>query len=212
MNTTKPKQQRSIISRNKILEAATELFASNGPDGTRVDEIEAKSGVNKQRIYAYFGSKDKLYRRVLLKVYAQAAEHEKLLQLSPTDIPNMTNAIINCFFDFHKTNPLFWRLLAWENLKGGTSLSKDDWKDIQSDYIQHLQHLYELGQEKDFFDKKITFSTYLISIFAITFFYYSNQMTISHLLSLDMDTPDFKSKFVDEIQMLFKKAVHTDQH
>ncbi|MCD6176029.1 MAG: TetR/AcrR family transcriptional regulator [Planctomycetes bacterium] len=206
MNTTKPKQERSRLSKNKILESAIEIFAQKGPAGTRVDEIEAKAGVNKQRIYAYFGSKDNLYRQVLLKVYAQATENEKLLKLSEKNIPEMTKTIINSFFEFHQQNPLFWRLLAWENLNGGKSLSDDDWKTIESNYIEHLRELYKTGQEKGLFDKKILFSTYLISIFAITFFYYSNQLTISNLLSLDMEKTDFQSRFINEVQRLFVRA------
>ena len=206
MNTTRPKQERSRLSKNKILESAIEIFAQKGPAGTRVDEIEAKAGVNKQRIYAYFGSKDNLYRQVLLKVYAQATENEKLLKLSEKNIPEMTKTIINSFFEFHQQNPLFWRLLAWENLNGGKSLSDDDWKTIESNYIEHLRELYKTGQGKGLFDKKILFSTYLISIFAITFFYYSNQLTISNLLSLDMEKTDFQSRFINEVQRLFVRA------
>lgn len=206
MNTTRPKQERSRLSKNKILESAIEIFAQKGPAGTRVDEIEAKAGVNKQRIYAYFGSKDNLYRQVLLKVYAQATENERLLKLSEKNIPEMTKTIINSFFEFHQQNPLFWRLLAWENLNGGKSLSDDDWKTIESNYIEHLRKLYKTGQGKGLFDKKILFSTYLISIFAITFFYYSNQLTISNLLSLDMEKTDFQSRFINEVQRLFVRT------
>ncbi len=207
MNTTRPKQERSRLSKNKILESAIEIFAQKGPAGTRVDEIEAKAGVNKQRIYAYFGSKDNLYRQVLLKVYAQATENERLLKLSEKNIPEMTKTIINSFFEFHQQTPLFWRLLAWENLNGGKSLSDDDWKTIESNYIEHLRKLYKTGQGKGLFDKKILFSTYLISIFAITFFYYSNQLTISNLLSLDMKKGGFQSRFINEVQRLFVRAI-----
>lgn len=206
MNTTKPKQERSRLSRDKILASAVEIFAQKGPDGTRIDDIEKKAGVNKQRIYAYFGSKNALYRKVLLQVYTQAAENEKLLKLTEAEIPNMTGVIIHSFFEFHEKTPLFWRLLAWENLNGGKSLSHQDWDKIQSNYIEHLRQLYHRGQRKGVFDKNILFSTYIISIFAITFFYYSNQMTISNLLSLDMKRTDFKSEFIAEIHKIFMQG------
>lgn len=206
MNTTKPKQQRSILSKQKILAAATELFALKGPDGARIDEIEARAGVNKQRIYAYFGSKESLYRQVLLDVYAQAAENEKLLDLQEEDLSQMTQAIIHCFLDFHQQHPNFWRLLAWENLNGGKTLSAKDWRNIQSNYITHLEKLYKRGQRIGVFDKKITFQAYLISVFAVTFFYYSNRVTMSHLLSVDMDKPDFQAKFADQVERLFTQG------
>ena len=48
-----------------IFDSARQIFAKKGFDGARIDQIAAKAGINKQRIYAYFGSKSELYRRVL---------------------------------------------------------------------------------------------------------------------------------------------------
>jgi TetR/AcrR family transcriptional regulator len=48
-------------SRARILEAARIEFVSHGLSGGRVDRIAAQSGVNKNLIYHYFGSKDALY-------------------------------------------------------------------------------------------------------------------------------------------------------
>ena len=116
MDTTKPKQGRSKRSKNMILSASIEVFAQKRPDETRIDEIKSISGINKQRIYAYFGSKDSLYRQVLLEVCAQAAENKKLIALSENDIPKMTEIIIDSFststfcqkfFLFLSLNPLF---------------------------------------------------------------------------------------------------------
>ena len=142
----------------------------------------------------------------VLEEILPAAENEKLIKLTENDIPKMTKSIIVSFFEFHKKNPLFWRLLAWENLNGGKSLSDQNWKKIESNYIEHLRGLYEIGQKKRLFNQKILFSTYIISIFAITFFYYSNQITISHLLSLDIKKTDFQLNFINEVQTLFEKG------
>lgn len=204
--TTEPRQKRAKESKDKILESAIEVFAENGPDGARVDEIEARAGINKQRIYAYFGSKDNLYRNVLLKVYAQAAENRRLLNLGEADLSELTERIIEAFFDFHQDNPLFWRLLAWENLKGGTSLRDEDWENIQSKYIAHLKKLYEKGQDMGVFSEEIGFNSYIIAIFAVSFFYYSNQLTISHLLNLEMRKDDFRASFVSEVKSLLTRG------
>ena len=52
-------------TRHKLLAAATEEFAAHGYAGARVDRIAANAGVNKQRIYSYFGDKDGLFEAVL---------------------------------------------------------------------------------------------------------------------------------------------------
>ena len=50
-------------SRARILDAAREEFVSYGLSGARVDRIANLSGVNKNLIYHYFGSKDALDRK-----------------------------------------------------------------------------------------------------------------------------------------------------
>lgn len=52
-------------SADKILQAATELFASNNFDGTSIKEISKLSGVNSALISYYFGGKKNLYQEVL---------------------------------------------------------------------------------------------------------------------------------------------------
>ena len=48
-----------------LLDAATTEFSEHGLAGARVDRIAAAAGVNKERIYQYFGKKDDLFAAVL---------------------------------------------------------------------------------------------------------------------------------------------------
>ena len=54
-----------MSSADKILLAATELFASNNFDGTSIKDISKLSGVNSALISYYFGGKKNLYQEVL---------------------------------------------------------------------------------------------------------------------------------------------------
>ena len=58
-------QLRAQKTREAILTAGMRLFSSCGFSGTAVDAVAADAGVNKQRIYAYFGSKQGLFEAVL---------------------------------------------------------------------------------------------------------------------------------------------------
>jgi AcrR family transcriptional regulator len=49
--------RNSQVSRERILEAATELFAQKGYAGAGVDQLAARSGIAKTAIYYHFGSK-----------------------------------------------------------------------------------------------------------------------------------------------------------
>lgn len=48
-------------TRRRLLEAAIVEFSAHGIAGARVDRVAASAKVNKQAIYAYFGSKDALF-------------------------------------------------------------------------------------------------------------------------------------------------------
>ena len=50
----------SMDKKEQILEAAEELFAQKGFDGTSVRELGKKAGINIAMISYYFGSKEKL--------------------------------------------------------------------------------------------------------------------------------------------------------
>lgn len=193
-----PRQARARRSRDRLFEAALDVFAAKGYDGARVEEIAALAGVNKQRLYAYFGSKGGLYREVLMAEYAAAARHEGLAALCERDLPDLTARIVACFFDVHAANPRFWRLLCWENLNGGKGLRAEDWERIRASYIARIGDLYRRGQETGVFRREVAFTTYLMTLFALSYFVYSNRVTMSHLLGLQLDSPAVRQRIEAE--------------
>jgi AcrR family transcriptional regulator len=54
-------------TRSDLIDAATEVFVQKGFSGARVDEIGRRAKANKAMIYYHFGSKEGLYKAVLLK-------------------------------------------------------------------------------------------------------------------------------------------------
>lgn len=57
--------QKSDLTRERILEAAAELFAQRGYAGTGVDRLAERSGIAKTAIYYHFGNKEGLLAAVL---------------------------------------------------------------------------------------------------------------------------------------------------
>jgi AcrR family transcriptional regulator len=102
-----PKGQQT---RAKLLEAAEAEFSEHGLAGARVDRIAERSGVNKQRIYAYFGNKEALFAAVMTKVYA----HMSAAVPIPTTEEGL-RSYVGEVFDYHRRSDLV-RLLAWEGL------------------------------------------------------------------------------------------------
>ncbi|HEX3589823.1 MAG TPA: TetR family transcriptional regulator [Pseudonocardiaceae bacterium] len=102
-------------TRRRLKAAATAEFAEHGPDGTTMARIAARAGINKERLYNYFGDKRALFETVL------SDELEKLAvdvaRTGPTleDIGEFAGRT----FDYHADHPELARLLQWEGLAGG---------------------------------------------------------------------------------------------
>src|SRR3954470_20313252 len=101
-------------TQHKLRAAATVEFAEHGVDGTTVTRIAARAGVNKERLYAYFGDKDALFDEVLT---------EALEELSRAVTPDGVNfgdmgEVAGRTFDYYGRHPELARLLLWEGLRG----------------------------------------------------------------------------------------------
>jgi AcrR family transcriptional regulator len=70
----KGRYQRSDLSRERILDAATELFATRGYAGAGVDRLAERSGIAKTAIYYHFGNKEGLLAAVLERTATQWIE------------------------------------------------------------------------------------------------------------------------------------------
>jgi AcrR family transcriptional regulator len=115
-------------TRAKLLEAAQAEFSEYGLAGARVDRIAERSGVNKQRIYAYFGNKEALFAAVMTKVYA----HMSATVPIPTTEGGL-RAYVGDVFDYHRESDLV-RLLAWEGLHYGSGPIPDE-KEREAYYV-----------------------------------------------------------------------------
>ncbi|MCC3767832.1 TetR family transcriptional regulator [Streptomyces sp. UNOC14_S4] len=107
-------QTRTLATRRKLLDAARVEFAQHGISGARVDRIASASGVNKQRIYANFDSKEGLFAATIADAY------EDLGRSVPVpDTLEATRQYVGGIFDYHAQDPTLARLIAWEGLHYG---------------------------------------------------------------------------------------------
>ncbi|MFC8077491.1 TetR/AcrR family transcriptional regulator [Streptomyces sp. NPDC057307] len=96
-------------TRGRLLAAARDEFAAHGMGGARVGRIAERAGVSKERIYGYFGSKEKLFAAVISEALT---EHATLLGPPAGDPAEYAGRI----YDLHRRNPQLLRLMMWEAL------------------------------------------------------------------------------------------------
>ncbi|MDR6201081.1 AcrR family transcriptional regulator [Microbacterium sp. SORGH_AS428] len=90
-------------------------FAAHGPAGARIDRIAEAAGVNKERIYSYFGSKDALFEAVIVHELSEVFEEVPLEGEGPRAIGDYAAGL----FERIVRKPEFGRLMAWEGLVRG---------------------------------------------------------------------------------------------
>ena len=155
-------QKRAIKTQETILVTAIRLFARDGFHGTRIDDLADSAQVNKQRIYAYYGNKEKLFAAAILAVFEQAnAEDQKLLQLGENDLDTMTAQLLRHYLTVHRRHPALHRMIGWANLELNRS---PDWmKNIKEPSFLHLRKLYRQGQERGIFAATVSFDVYIFT-------------------------------------------------
>lgn len=65
---------RTERKRRAVLEAAEQVFLRSGYLGANMDELAALSGVSKQTVYAYFGSKEQLFVDLVMSMTGAASD------------------------------------------------------------------------------------------------------------------------------------------
>jgi AcrR family transcriptional regulator len=99
-------------TKRKILEAAVGEFAQLGPDAATIDRIARTAGVNKERIYNYFGDKRTLFSAVLRSELAKVAQAAPVESFATEGIGEYAGRV----YDYHCDHPELSRLMRWEGL------------------------------------------------------------------------------------------------
>jgi AcrR family transcriptional regulator len=112
--------QTGADTRDRIVTAATTEFARYGIAGARIDRIAKAARTSKERVYAYFRSKEDLYRFVTAQELAAVAEATRM---DPTDLPGYAGRL----HDYFAAHPERHRLMGWGQLElGPNSTPADD--------------------------------------------------------------------------------------
>ena len=118
-NSGKPprkQQRRSIVTQNKLLQAAVEAFSENGFNGTSTRDIAERAGVHHPLITYHFKNKDQLWRAAVDKEFR---EFRKLLSGSFQNYADVCpkarmSSIIRDYVYYAKQQPAMHKVLVQE--------------------------------------------------------------------------------------------------
>lgn len=146
-----------MSNRDKIMDAATELFHLYGYDGTSIDMLIKKASVSKSNFYYYFEGKEELGLSVLKKLAEkQVREMSEIMQ---TDL-NSVEQFLNCYKKaFSSHHHLFEQPIYPGSFFGNITLEQssinEKFRSILDEYYQECEALIEgcllRGIEQGFF-------------------------------------------------------------
>jgi len=97
-------------TRDRVLAAAFAEFAAHGVAGARIDRIATAAKTSKERVYAYFRSKDDLYLAVVAEMVRETMDS---VHLDVQDLPGYVGEV----FDFYIEHPQSLRFVHWGRLE-----------------------------------------------------------------------------------------------
>lgn len=109
-------QQRSVVTQQKLLDAAIEAFSENGFKGTSTRDIAERAGVHHPLITYHFKNKDQLWRAAADRVFSQFSESltsslEQHRQMCPKD---RMAKLIRIYLNYAKEHPALHKVMVQE--------------------------------------------------------------------------------------------------
>ena len=130
--------RKSARTRERLLQAAEELFIERGFDGVSINDVALRARTTKALVFYYFKNKQELFDTVLEGYYkAQTASLVSALGSEGT-VRDRTHSGIGAYLDFLEAHPGYPRLIQREICSHSRNLEK---------IVQYTKPLYLWGRE-----------------------------------------------------------------
>ena len=148
-------------TKRKIKDAATAEFTRHGPAGTTIERIAKGAGVNKERVYNYFGSKDRLFSAILRDELTKAAEAVPPAFDEGEDVGDYAGRL----YDYHRQRPELIRLLCWEALTFDDEVPEEE---LRREHYQRKIAGMRSGQDSGALTRDVDPGALMLMIMSLT--------------------------------------------
>ncbi|ATA18453.1 TetR family transcriptional regulator [Gibbsiella quercinecans] len=195
----KPTQVRDpVATQKRILKAAKREFAQKGLGGARIDIVAEKAKSNKRMIYHYFGSKEELFQKVVEDSYLDIREAEKKLHLERLPPQEAIETLVRFTWHYYLKNPEFLTLVNSENLHRAVHLKKSEAiKSAQQSMVSLMGNILKRGAQEGIFRPGVDPEQLIITIAAVSYYYFTNKYTGAILFDRNFMGPDALQKRLD---------------
>jgi TetR/AcrR family fatty acid metabolism transcriptional regulator len=100
-----PRSKRSARTRERILEAATEVFARAGFHGARVADIAEQAGIAYGLVYHYFHNKDDILAAIFAERWGQYVEYLHEVRRTPLSFQERMRRLVHFWVEVYRREP-----------------------------------------------------------------------------------------------------------
>ena len=193
-------ERKKKTSKERILVQATREFAAKGFDGARVDRIAAKSGLSKNMLYHWFGSKEGLYVAVLEQMYETIRERQQDFALRGGDpVEAMRQLIAHIYSALIATPEAIW-LLNDENLHKGKHVKRSTRiRELYNPLMDTISEILTHGQDQGVFRTDIDPAIFYVTISSLVYHRFANQYTLEISLGVDRSSQASRDSWLAHI-------------
>jgi len=109
-------QQRSLVTQQKLLEAAIQAFSENGFKGTSTRDIADRAGVHHPLITYHFKNKDQLWRAATDKIFREfnISLVKAMAEVPELDPKARAEAFVRTYVRFSRSEPALHKVILQE--------------------------------------------------------------------------------------------------
>ncbi|WP_228412757.1 MULTISPECIES: TetR/AcrR family transcriptional regulator [unclassified Chryseobacterium] len=194
-----------ISKEENILFAAEKLFAEKGFEGTSTREIAKAANVNISMISYYFGSKEKLYEKLVEYRMREGQFFSKDI-LERTDMNEWEKIvkIIDQFSDRIKNQKCFYRIMQREQLHAENPQILEFLKETKIGFISMYSQLLERGLKNGIFTKNPPIYLLHSTVSGTLFYALNAKLMYKEFLNNTEDESVFDEKYYTELNKHIK--------
>lgn len=137
-----PKQS----TKDKILDAALEVFSEKGFHSATVDEIAEQAGLGKGTLYRYFANKETLFNELVRLRLEELERNAWAVFDGQDDVLTMIHKYLHTYFAFFDHNQRLYRLIVQERPDVGDRVQDLYFKKVMRRAPLLMRKIYEASQ------------------------------------------------------------------
>ncbi len=178
-----------MATRDAILDAAEELFATHGFAATSIKDIGQAAGANPALLYYYFLDKTGLYRAVLGRIGEGLMQQGKQAIAEAPEPATLVRAIVSAQAAFIRDNPRAASIIVRELMDHDAAHCEPMIHELAAELFRPLVNAIELGQARGTFRPDLDARAAAISIIAQNVYFRLAEPIVRILLNKGPEFP-----------------------